>query len=129
MMRRLFVVLVIGAAIGLGFGTFKDEAAAQQVVICPVSSFGNATTYYSETSCPIAGSLAESSTLNKWDTILLAYYVAQSTFSGCGSCNFDWAFDANNSGSGLYYVQGTHSVNIPGYSPGYRVSYYGEFTV
>lgn len=132
-MRRIWPLVALGLALGMGVGAGSHGERASALlppIVCAAGSYGSQYSYISWQSCPLPGSMSDSSTLNKWDPVLLAYYVAQSTFSGCGPlCQYDAAFDANNSGSGNYYVQGTHTVSIPGYYPAYGLSYYGPFVV
>ncbi|MGK2966092.1 MAG: hypothetical protein ACSLFM_10880 [Tepidiformaceae bacterium] len=126
-MRLLFYLglLVATLALGAGIGAYQapTPARAQTVVVCWAESDGNAYIYSSYTSCPTwspPASMVTYSTLSKFDPyVLLDYYYVTSTLSGCGACIYDSAFDTNGGSSGSYKINGSHSVVIPGYTPGY----------
>ncbi len=124
MTKLSVLILSLGIILGWTLGPGQHSANAQTVVICAASSFGDAAAFQSSVGCPVPGILSDTSTLNKWDASWAMYLVAQSTFSSCGSCNLDTAFDANRSGSGTFYVLGQHNVSIAGYTPGYGVTYW-----
>ena len=122
------VALALGFSAAMAVAPHPRDVSAQTIIYCAGSSQGNGFIYGSQTACPVPVNIVTTSSLYKYDPYSFDYYFVNSTFSGCGFCQFDWASSGHTGSSGDYYTYGQHSVSGPGYVPGFGFSFW-YFTV